>query len=625
MELTELKRMLEFSRRQALTLALAASASPAALLAEAVDPSSRWDLSALFASDADWQAEAASIPAALRALEAGHEGFGRSASGMADVLEAGSRAALRTVRVFLHASLRADEDLRVAANVERRDVAQGLLNRHAQATAWIRPSVVALGAERVKALVGAEPRLMKFRFGLENHLRLADHVLDPASESLLALATPTLDGPAQIRQLLLASDLPWPILDLAHGRTRIDLQSFGTARSVDDREERQRVVEAFFGTLGRYQSTFGATLGTRIRGDVFRARARRYPTALAAAMDEPNIPAGVYSTLVAEVNRGLPLLHRYFDLRRRALGLTDLHYHDISAPLTKSDLRYDIATARRLTLEAVQPLGREYVDALARHSNERWVDVYPRTGKRESGYANGSAYGVHPYVLMNFTGDYFSLSTYAHEWGHAMHFVLAGQSQPYETYPVSTFAAEIPSTTNEQLLLSHMLRNAKAKPERLFYLDRICESIRTSLFGQTMYAEFELAIHKVVEDGGSLTGERLSAMWLEINQRYHGSGVTIDPVIGSGWSYILHFYLNFYVYQYSTSVTAASLLAERIGSGDAVTREAYLGMLRAGGSRYPVELLQECGVDLTSAEPYRRLLARFAHTMDEMERLIGAP
>jgi oligoendopeptidase F len=615
--------LIELSRRQTIALTILALAKPDLALAAAEQVPSSWDLIQLFKSDQDWEREAADLAIALPALAELRAGFGADGAAMAKALETISLAVLRVVRLFVFASLKADEDLRIARNVERRDIAQGLLNQHAQATAWVRPAIVEIGATKVTAMIADEPRLSKFRFRLENDIRLADHVLDFAQEALLAAAEPALDGPSQIRQLLLTSDLPWPELALAKGNTRIDLQNFSTARSVANRSERKRVVDAFFGSLATYQATLGAALATKVKANVFKAKARNYPTALAAAMGEPNIPVDLFTTLLREVNNGLPLLYRYFDLRRRIMGLDDLQFHDINTPLTKLDRHYDLATARRLTLEAVQPLGRDYVNVFARRSMEKWVDAYPRLGKREGGYVNGSAYDVHPFVLMNFTGDFFSLSTYAHEWGHAMHFVLAAQSQPYETYPVSTFAAEIPSTTNEQLLLGHLLRTANSKDERLFYLDRICESIRTSLFGQTMYAEFELTIHKVIEDGEALSGERMSAIWLALSRRYHGPGVVIDPIIAAGWSYIPHFYLNFYVYQYSTSVTAASALAERIGSGDTRTRDAYLAMLKAGGSDYPVALLKTCGIDLTSPLPYRAILAKFSKAMDEMETYVG--
>jgi oligoendopeptidase F len=335
-----------------------------------------------------------------------------------------------------------------------------------------------------------------------------------------------------------------------------------------------------------------------------------------------NLPVGVYRTLVAEANRGLPVLHRYFEIRRRMLGLPDLAYYDIYPPATKLARRFDLTEIRRLVLEAVRPLGQDYVDTLAKATSGRWMDPYPRRGKSAGAYMNPSAYAVHPYLLLNLHDDYGSVSTYAHEWGHAMHSLMANKAQPFETSNYPTFTAEIASTCNEQLLADYMLRQAKTREEKLFYLDRICELLRGTFYRQTLFAEFELAIHETAERGEALSGKRMTAIYLELLKKYHGAGMTIDPAYGIEWAFPQHFYYDFYVFQYATSIAASVYFADKILAGKTADRDAYLGVLKAGGSGYPVDLLKRAGLDMTTPAPYQALVAKLARTLDQMEALL---
>jgi oligoendopeptidase F len=335
----------------------------------------------------------------------------------------------------------------------------------------------------------------------------------------------------------------------------------------------------------------------------------------------------VYRTLVAEANRALPTLHRAFRLRGTLLGIPDLAYHDIYPPLVSDlDTAFPIYRGESLVLEALAPLGKEYVATVRRGFASRWMDVYPRPGKRSGAYSNGSAYDVHPYVLMNYNDDYESVSTLAHEWGHAMHSHLANEAQPYPSADYSIFIAEVASTFNEALLLRRSLDDAASDDERLFLLGSYVENLRGTYFRQTMFAEFELATHEVVERGEALTGERLSAMYGELLRRYHGhdQGVMrIDDAYTVEWAFIPHFYYNFYVYQYATSLAASTQLARAVLAGDTTARDRYLALLSSGGSRYPYELLEEAGVDLASPAPYRALEAQMTWAMDEIETIVA--
>ncbi len=617
--------MTQMRRREALLLAAAAMAAPG-LARAAAEPalSTVWDLSDLYRSPEAWNADRALVQAALPGVRAFKGRLGEGAAVLKAALQAMSDVNRRLLRLFVYATLKGDEDLGSAVDQERRQVATSLMTQVGEATAWVNPEVLAVGAVKIKAALDADSGLGKFRFGLEDTLRLAPHVLDDAGEALLASAGDALSGPRTIRSQLVLSDIPWPQIEVAGKTVRLDGQGYSAARANPDRATRKKVFATYFGSFKTYESSLGAALAAKVQGDLFSARARKYSTALAGALNGPNIPEGVYRTLVAEANNGLPVLHRYFEVRRRLLGLPDMAYHDIYPPLTKLDAKFDLPTTRKTALEALKPLGPDYVDTLAKATLGKWAHVYPQKGKAAGAYMFGAAYDVHPYLLLNHTDDFEGLTTYCHEWGHAMHSLLAGKAQPFETSDYPTFTAEVASTLNEQLLVAHLLKRAKGRDERLFYLDRTCEAIRSTFFRQTMFAEFELAAHELAERGEPVSGQRLSATYLDLLKRYHGPKVVIDDAYALEWAAPQHFFnYTFYVYQYATSVTAASAFADLILRGGDKVLPAYLGVLKAGGSDYPVDVLKRAGVDMTSPAPYRALLAKFSRTLDEMESLIG--
>jgi oligoendopeptidase F len=619
--------MTDLSRREALILAAAATvaaATPAAAQSASQTLPTVWDLTHLYPNDAAWDADQRAVEQALPGLAAHKGRLGESAAALRTALQSISDVNKRLLRLIVYSTLKADEDLQVAANQERRDQAQTLASKVGEATAWVNPEVLRLGRPRVEALLQGDPGLAKFRFGLMDTLRQAEHTLDEKGEQLLAAAANPLNGPQAIRNQLVLSDVPWPEIEVAGQKQRLDLQGYTRLRAHPDRTERRKVFDTFFGAFRQYESTLGAALSAKVNGDIFAARARNYPTALAAAVDGPHIPEAVYRTLVAEANRGLPILHRYFEVRRRLLGLPDMAYYDIYPPVTKLDAKFDIQNTRRLTIEALKPLGPEYMGTFTQATAQPWVHVYPQKGKANGAYVFGAAYDVHPYMLLNHTDDYNGLSTYAHEWGHAMHTLLAQKAQPFELSGYPTFTAEVASTVNEQLLVAHMVKGAKSKAERLFYLDQVCEMMRATFYRQTMFAEFELAAHEAAEKGEPLSGKRLSAIYYDLLRRYHGPKVQIPEAYAIEWAMPQHFFnYTYYVYQYATSVTAASAFAERILGGGPRERDLYLGALKAGGSDYPVEVLKRAGVDMTTPAPYRAMLTKFSRTLDEMEGLIA--
>lgn len=387
-------------------------------------------------------------------------------------------------------------------------------------------------------------------------------------------------------------------------------------------------MSAFFRALGAFSRTLGTIMNSNVQRALFYARSRRYGSTLEASLDGPNIPGSVYTRLVDGVNKNLATLHRYLRLRKRMMGIPDdLHYYDLYAPLVSSvDLRYSPEDAMKHVLASIAPLGGDYAAVVERAFSERWIDVFPNEGKRGGAYSNGAAYDVHPYMLLNYLGQYNDMSTLAHELGHTMHSYYSNKTQPYPLAGYHTFVAEVASTFNEALLLNHMLEQIKDVPTQMSLLGNYLESIKSTVFRQTQFAEFELRIHELGLQGQPITGDVLSKMYLEITRKYYGHDqgvVIVDDYVAAEWSYIPHFYHEFYVFQYATSLTAAEALSAGVTAGDAEATRRYLKFLGSGGSKYPIDLLKDAGVDMATDEPLNLTLKKMNRVMDEIEGLLG--
>ncbi len=621
--------MSEFTRRDALITAAAAGAlsfSRPALAQAASDKAQTmtWDLADLYTNDAAWDAERAAVLKQLPSLAAYKGKLGESAAKLKAALTAVSDIGRKVSRLYVYAGLKADEDLRVAPDQERRQLATDLYTAFGEAAAWMNPELLTVGQKKIDGFLAADPGLAHFRFQIEDTLRTAAHTLSAEGEAVLAGSSAALAGPYDIRNQLTASDMPWPEVTLSDKRkVRLDNQGYTLNRDAAVRDDRKLVFDKFFGEYASFKNSLGAALVSQIKGETFTARARKYPSALGAALDGPKLPEAVYRTLVAETNRGLPVLHRYFELRRRMLKLPDMRYYDIYPPLVSSPRSYSLDEMRQLTLDSIAPLGPDYAAQFAKSSAAKWMDPLPRPGKYSGAYMNGSAYDVHPYLLLNLSDHYDGLTTYAHEWGHAMHSLLANAAQPFETASYPTFIAEIASTCQELLLAKHMLAKANSREEKLFYLGQLMENFRGTFFRQTMFAEFQLVTHDLAEKGEGLSGETFTRIYGDLLTRYHGPKMIIDPAYAVEWAYIPHFFMGFYVFQYATSITAAVHFAETV-PGDAAQRERYLDLLKAGGSGYGYDLLKRAGVDMATPQPYRELVSAFDKVLDEAEAVLAA-
>jgi oligoendopeptidase F len=585
---------------------------------------STWDLTPLFADDAAWDSERRAVAAELPAVLGLREGFGRDAAALRTALDRVSALQRRWQRVAVYANTHASTDQRAPRNQERTALVRAMSGQVASATSWVRPAVQALGREKVDAFIAAEPGLQKHAVRLRDHLRLARHTLAPEVENALAAMAPMVSAPGVTRSMLATVDIEWPTLEVDGQKVRLNDVGYQRLREHPDREVRKRAFEAFFRTYGRFQNTLGVTLAQRVEHGVAQARLRGQPGAMAASLAVNDIPIEVYRTLLSEVERGLPVLHRYFKLRQRMLGLPDLAYHDIYPDIVKSERRFGLAESAALTLASVAPLGADYQAALKRAYAANTMHVHPAEGKQSGAYQSG-VYGLTPLIFLNHRDTFGSASTFTHEWGHGMHTILAQGAQPFESAGYPLFLAEIAAFTHELLLQQHVLREARDRKARLFFLGEAVERLRGAFFRQAMFAEFELAAHETVERGEPLTGQRMTRLYCELLRKYHGAerGVmSIDPTVCSEWAYIPHFYSPFYVYQYATSMAAAHHFATALEANRPGARERYLAVLRSGGAQHPVPLLKTAGLDMTSPEPYRALVRQMDRLIDEMEKLI---
>ena len=601
---------------------------PEATINSDVEEKYQWDLSDLYADLKAWEAARLKVASEIQQLSKLQGSLGKDAQSLLYVSDQISGVYKEAVRVYIYANLSADIDTRDAENEERSQLARNLFTDLGASTSWYSPELLALGEEKINQFIAEEPTLDKHSFNAADTLRRAPHTLDKDIETLLAKTGQLTSGPNSIYSVLANANLPWPEVILSDGRKiRLSQAGYSAARQAPNREDRKMVFDSFWSVWQDYEATLGAIMNSQVQGLVFKTEARNYKSSMGRALFDDNMPPEVYRTLVTEVNQALPTLHRYFKLRKRMLGIEDeMRYFDIYPPLVNLDKTFSIEDSIAITRRALEPLGEEYMAAYDMGVKGRWMHVFPSPGKRSGAYMSGGAYDVHPYILLNHNNNFESASTFAHEYGHAVHSVLSNAVQPWETAGYSTFIAETASIMNEMLLQDMVIEEASSDEEKLFYLGIGLEALRGTFFRQTMFAEFELKINEEVESGNVLTGSKLTTIYLQLLKRYHGHDqgvVNIDDLYGIEWAYIPHFYYDFYVFQYATSIAAASDLAQKIRSGDQQAQNDFITLLKAGGSDYPYDLMKNAGIDMATAAPYKALIKRMNNIMDEMEIILN--
>lgn len=584
----------------------------------------KWDLNAIYKTEADWQKDAAELDRLLGAF-AGMQGkLGESAGTLLEALRLHDKIDEIVGKLYVYAKMHLDEDTSNSQAQELQDKAFALLVKTNSAMAFFVPEVLTIDEQALKTMLEAESGLQLYRFALEEITREKPHVLSPDQEQLLASFGEVLNAPSDIFEMYNNADMVFPSIrdedgdevEITHGRYIQLLES-------KNRDVRKNAFEAVYATYEKHRNTVAAMFSANVKRGAVSARVRHFPSAREASLNSDNVPVTVYDNLIATVHEFLPSLHKYLRLRKKVLGIDDLQMYDLYTPMVLDvDWKVPFEEAKETVLQAVRVLGDEYCDIASNGFKSRWVDVYENKGKRSGAYSWG-AYGTHPYMLLNYHDSLDNMFTLAHELGHSMHTYFSHRAQPSVYAGYTIFVAEVASTCNEALLLDHLLKTTDDKGKRAYILNHQLETIRGTLFRQTMFAEFEKLTHARVEQGEALTPDWLDATYAELNQQFFAAVCNVNPQIAHEWMRIPHFYTPFYVYKYATGISAAIALSRRILSEGQPAVNDYIAFLSSGGSDYPINLLRKAGVDMESPEPVREALRQFDGLVDELDNLIG--
>ncbi|WP_060788650.1 oligoendopeptidase F [Geobacillus zalihae] len=582
-----------------------------------------WRLEDIFPTDDAWEEEFKQVKAMIPKLGEYKGRLGESPEVLYEALKCQDDVSMRLGKLYTYAHMRYDQDTTNSFYQGLDARAKSLYSEASSAMAFIVPEILAIDEAVLRSFLEQYEPLRLYAHALDEITRQRPHVLSAEEEAILAQAAEVMQATSDTFSALNNADLTFPTIidengeevEVTHGRFIRFLES-------TDRRVRRDAFYAVYHTYEKFQNTFANTLAGTVKKDNFFARIRRYRSAREAALDANNIPESVYDNLIATIHEHLPLLHRYVRLRKRVLGLDELHMYDLYTPLVqevKMEVTYE--EAKQYMLEGLAPLGEEYVAIVKEGLDNRWVDVRENKGKRSGAYSSG-AYGTHPYILLNWQDNVNNLFTLVHEFGHSVHSYYTRKTQPYPYAHYSIFVAEVASTCNEALLNDYLLRTIDDEKKRLYLLNHYLEGFRGTVFRQTMFAEFEHLIHLKAQQGEALTAETLTSLYYDLNKTYFGDDIVVDKEIGLEWARIPHFYYNYYVYQYATGFSAATALSKQIlEEGEPAVRR-YIDFLKAGSSDYPIEVLKKAGVDMTSAEPIRQACQVFAEKLDEMERLL---
>lgn len=583
----------------------------------------KWALEDLFLTDADWEAAVKQLEEQLAQLK----GYAGKVSASADALYAYLTLADETENLFekvlVYSNEKMHEDMGNSTYQGYAAQAQAAATRLSAAEAFFEPELLAMEESRLQGFFKEDPKLEKYQLLIDRIWRRKEHTLSAAGEEILAKTYEMATAPDDIFSMFNDADAKFGTIrdengkevELTHGR-------FGGFMESSDRRVRKEAFEALYQTYDQFKNTLAATYSANVKKAKFYADVRKYPSALAAALAPGNIPTEVYDNLIETVHRFLPAMYRYVALRKRALGVEELHMYDVYVPLVADQTKkIPFAEAKEIVKRGLAPMGEEYVSHLEEGFDHRWIDVYENRGKRSGAYSWG-AYGTHPYVLLNYQGKLDDVFTLAHEMGHALHSWYSNANQPYLYSGYLIFVAEVASTCNESLLMQYLLKESKDKKEKAYLLNHFIDQFKGTLFRQTMFAEFEKITHEMYAKGESLTAERLCAVYMDLNRKYFGEEMVSDPQIALEWARIPHFYTEFYVYQYATGFSCAIALSKRIlEMGEAGVAD-YMKFLKGGCSKDPIELLKMAGVDISTPKPVEDALQLFEELVSELEELL---
>lgn len=580
-----------------------------------------WNMKDMYVSDDEWERHYAKIEKKLEDYHTLREGADKDAGALLRLLDFNASTEEAAEKIYVYANQKSHEDMAVALYQDMSQRASSLLVKLEYESAFIKPLIMGLGKEKIAEFIRSEQGLGLYERYFDNILRKSEHILDDSAEALLARVNDIAQAPSDIFAMFNNADVKFPEIDdgsgnkvqITNGRYTAFLQN--SVRSV-----RKAAFEGLYSMYESYKNTLAATYRSNVKQHLFYTNVRNYKSAVAYSLDDANIPVSVYDSLIDSVRKHLPLMHRYASIRKRMLGLDEMHMYDLYVPLVPdADKKISYEEAKKLVLAGLKPLGGEYGELLKKGFDGGWIDVYENEGKRSGAYSWG-CYGVHPYVLLNHQDNLNSVFTLAHEMGHALHSYYSDKNQPYIYAGYKIFVAEVASTCNEALLVNYLISSSSDRKEKMYLINYFLEQFRTTFFRQTMFAEFERITHRMAADGETLTAENMCDIYKKLNEEYFGDAVYVDKEIAMEWARIPHFYTPFYVYQYATGFAAAVSISSAILSGDEGVLEGYRSFLKSGGSKDPIDLLKLCGVDMTESGPVDRCMETFERLLDEFER-----
>ena len=582
----------------------------------------RWQLEDIYQNQDEWEKDFSRVQELINHIGTYQGGVGESASGLKQVIEILNEMQSKGDNLYVYSRMRRDEDNSNAQYQTLFDRAEGLGVKANAAVAFVVPELLAMTREQVKGYEEAEPELAVYAHYFDELFRQKEHILSEKEERLLAMSADLSSASNNIFTMLNNADIKFPNIQDENGQ-KVELTKgrYGRFMESRDRQVRKEAYQGLYSTYKGLSNTLAATFSSSIKRDIFYARARNYPSALHAALDQDNVAAEVYDQLIKSVHGHLDSMYRYMKIRKKMLQVDPLYMYDIYVPLVSEfDMKVPYEKAKEMTLQGLTPLGEEYLSVLRQGYDKRWIDAYENQGKTSGAYSWGT-YHTHPYVLMNYDDKLDDLFTLAHEMGHSLHSYYSNQTQPYVYSSYSIFVAEVASTVNESLLIDYLLKNSNDPREKMYLLNHYLEQFRGTVFRQTMFAEFEKLTHERVEAGDALTPEALGELYRELNKKYYGPDVVMDDNICVEWARIPHFYSAFYVYKYATGFSAATAIKQSILEEGQPAIDRYLNFLKSGSSDYPINLLQKAGVDLTTPEPVEKALNYFTQLLDEFEKM----
>ncbi len=590
-----------------------------------IDPKYTWNLTDIYSTQDDFEKDFKWLESKVKEYKKFEGKIGESAESLKKLMKFEEQIGIKYSHLRLYASLSKDLDLADTKNQALFERVSELASKLGTAGAFVRPEMLAIGKEKLMGFLAADDELKVYQKDFDDMFRTQEHTLDKEKEELLALAAPVTRIPYDVFGMFKNADIQYPKVLDESGNNEIQISDgrYYAALYSNDRNYRERVYKGYYTPYMTYKNTYSALFNGNLKTIAFEAKARKYNSTREAALDVNNIPVSVYDNLVNTVNNHTEPLHRWCELKKRLLEVKEMHAYDTYVTLFPSETKeYSYDEGVELVLKSLQPLGEDYIASLNKAFDNRWVDVYETKGKRSGAYSSGTTFGMHPYVLLNWNNQMNDVYTLAHEMGHNMHSYYTGLNQPYPYANYSIFVAEVASTMNEALLLDYLIEHAETKEQKLALIEENLNSITTTFYRQTRFAQFEQMVHEKTAKGESLTPDVLCEMYGELYQKYWGNSMVVDEEETYTWARIPHFYYNFYVYQYATSFAASQALAAKVKKEGKPAIEKFLNFLKAGSSKYPIDVLKEAGVDMTSPETVMAVVNRMNELLDKMEALL---